>query len=106
MHFDGYGYEFEARYYGGPGDGLETSVVSINTDAPPDVSCLELHNLLETKSPLGRHFLSARPPNGVRVGVYMLENKPDDYKSGDFPLIYRFIEMMDYGEFCKKYKEN
>lgn len=105
MKFEGYGYEFDAKYIGGPADGLENSIVTFSDDKPPEVSCLELHNLIESKTPLGVHFFKQRPANETRVGVYMLENDPNDC-THDETISYYFIEMMYYGDYVKKYEEN
>ncbi len=105
MQFEGHGYEFAAKYYGGPGDGLESSLISLESEIPPKVSCLELYNLIESKTPLGQHFLQHRPPSQTRVGVYMLENEPKEYDCDADTLVYRFVEMMNYGDYVKKYGE-
>ncbi len=105
MQFEGHGYEFSVKYYGGPGDGLKSSVISLGSESPPTVSCLELHNLIESKTSLGQHFLKHRPHNQARVGVYMLENEKEEYDCETDTLVYQFIEMMNYGEYVKKYGE-
>lgn len=105
MKIEGYGYEFDTKYVGGPADGLETNMVVFSEGVPPEISCLELHNLVESKTPLGKHLIEARPVNETRVGVYMLENEPNSYTDADL-LTYQFLEMMHYGEYLERYNEN
>lgn len=102
MQIEGFGYEYEAKYFGGPADGLESTVVTFDTSPPPEISCLELHNLIESKTPIGKHFFKRNPSADTRVGVYILENPPDEYTDDD-TLIYHFMEMMFYADFVKKY---
>lgn len=102
MRLEGHGYEFEAKYYGGPGDGLESTVISLTSDSPSKFSCLELYNLVESKTPLGQHYLQHRTFNQVRVGVYELQNNLDDADE----LIYEFIGMMNYEDYLQKYGED
>jgi hypothetical protein len=105
MKFEGYGYEYDAKYNGGPADGLESNVVIFNSNTPPEVTCLELHNLVSTRAPLGTSFLKRRPSDSVRVGVYKLENDPTSYCEDDV-LTYHFIEILNYSEYVSKYGEN
>ena len=109
MKFDGYGVEYAAKYYGGPADGLEAPVIVLDAQSPPDIACLELYNLVESKSEIGQHFLRHRAPHKTRVGVYMLENDPNDDTWSDGSeketLIYQFVEMMYYKEYVEKYGE-
>jgi hypothetical protein len=105
MKIEGCGYEFDAKYVGGPADGLENNVVIFNEGKPPEISCLDLRNLVESKTPLGRHLIRERPADETRVGVYMLENDPGNYTHDDL-LVYHFIEMMNYNEYLIRYSDN
>ena len=105
MQIEGYGYEYDAKYKGGPADGLESNVVIFNSNLPPEVTCLELHNLVSARHPLGNRLLKRRPKDAVRVGVYKLENNPGTYCEDDV-LTYNFIEIMNYSEYVSKYGEN
>jgi len=103
---EGYGYEYEARYFGGPADGLDSTVVILDSDLPPRVSYLELYNLPEGKMPIGKHLLKQRPRSDSRVGVYGLEGDPSDYDHDEDVLIYHFIETTTYKEYAARFGES
>jgi len=102
MEFEGFGYEFEAKYIGGPADGLESCVVTLNTDIPPRMSYLEVGKL-PRKRPLGSHIFKQRPARHSRIGVYVLEGEASSYDHDDDVLVYQFLESMTYEEFVKKF---
>ena len=105
MKFEGYGCEFDAKYFGGPADGLERNVVVFSSDIPPKVTYLEVNNVVGSRRPLGEGLLRpTRTKPTARVGVYKLENEPSTYSEED-DLIYHFIETMNYDEYIKKYTE-
>ena len=105
MNYDGYGYEYDATYMGGPADGLESSVVVLNTELPPRWRYMELSDCAVTKVPLGGHILKRSPGRGAKVNVYLLEGNPSDYDHEDDVLMYQFIETTTYEEYVRKFGE-
>ena len=106
MKFEGYGYEYDAKYNGGPAVGLESNVVIFNSSStPPAITYLEIHNLVSARRPLGNGLFKRRPNDSVRVGVYKLKDEPSSYCEDDV-LTYNFIEIMNYKEYIIKYGED
>jgi len=103
MEFEGSAYEFDAKFIGGPGDGLEDSVLSA-TNEPPLVTHIELSEEIATKD-RARKLLDLffnRKIEG-RVAVY----GRDEYDAvvEEETIVYRFIEILDFPVFCEKYKK-
>ena len=106
MMLEGYGCEFDAKYFGGPADGFENNVVVFDSAFPPKITYLDVNNLPAPRRPLGEGLLKPKRINDTaRVGVYKLENEPSSYCEDD-DLTYHFVEMVNYGEYVKKYSEN
>ena len=103
MQFDGYGYEFDATYIGGPADGLESSVVVLNSKEPPKFRCLEPFDCTAAKVPLGQHILKKSPRSQAYVSAYELEGEPTEYDHEEDVLTYRFLETMSYKEFVTRF---
>lgn len=91
-------FEYEVEYSGGPADGL-TSFISVpSSSPPPDLSYLELHSLVEIRSPLGKHVFNHCPSDRIRVAVYSLESMPYDFEKLKDVLYYNFIRMASYSD--------
>lgn len=108
IKIEGYGYEYDALFYGGPFDGLADSVVSLHQKEPPEFPyrLIEGEDLSEQK-PLGMKILDCfkekHIPDDERVAVYRIEGNPDEYGEDDV-VPYHYKETMNFGEYREKYQ--
>lgn len=107
MEIQGEGYEYDAMFYGGPLDGLEDSVVTLEKTGPPSHP-FRVYEDEESFSPkpLGKklidQFKFKHIPNDAKVIVYQIEGIPDEYNDED-TIPYHFLEIVDFGEYKQKY---
>ena len=78
----GYGLEFKCEYFGGPYDGLESIVISLNEKVPPDVVFEKTDEIRTEKVELGRKLLEKwaerHIPNDQQVAAYEIRGNPAD----------------------------
>jgi len=109
MQVEGYGYEFDAMYFGGPADGWKTNIVTFGSSLPPEISYVEINNVIGCKTSIGRYFFRQEPARSARIAVYMLDERGHgDEIADDFEeeLRYLFIETMAYGDYLSEYGDN
>jgi len=104
IDIDGYGYEFDTIHYGGPLDGLTSSVVSLSSPLPPKVHIAKLTEDQEDKT-LAQKVMDLwklqHTPDNVRMAVYKIEGKPEEYDDSS-TVPYHFVEILPFKE-CKQY---
>lgn len=107
MEVQGCGWEFDTMHYGGPFDGLETSVISFNS-VPPVVTfyVVDPEKGYRGEKSIGKKLLQKwsenHIPNESKVAVYKLEGSPDEYSDEDI-VPYHFKEILLYLDYKKKY---
>lgn len=103
MNFEigGYGYEFDTKHFGGPFDGLDSSVISFK-ELPPKNVFYPLNGKLEGEKTLGKKLLNKwqekHIPDDTRVAVYGIEGDPEEYNDEDV-INYHFKGLMVYSEY-------
>lgn len=100
---------FKAKYYNGPADGLDTFILSSEYDHPPEISCLELYNLVELSSPLGQIYIQNRNLEYIRTAIYCSDIvldfcDDDDDSEHETIVIYNFVEMLNYDQYLIQYE--
>ncbi len=106
----GYGAEWDAELVGGPFDGLEDLVISVNDDlTPPKFLTRTIGDYPEKKPKLGEKMLEywkhKHIPEETKIAVYILRGEETDYDEDDDNCIYDFVETTTYGEFRKLHKQ-
>ena len=109
MEIQGSGWEFDTIHYGGPFDGLDTSVISFNPN-PPVVAfyVVDLEKGYKGETSLGKKLLQkwAEPhiSDNSKVAVYTLEGDPSEWSDEDI-VPYHFKETLLYLDYKKKYND-
>jgi hypothetical protein len=101
----GYGYEFDTKHFGGPFDGLDSSVISFIEFPPKSVFYplpTEETDFLEVDKTLGKKLLKKwqepHIPGVTKVAVYTIEGDPEEYNDEDV-INYHFKSLMTYSEY-------
>ncbi len=105
MKHEGYIVEYDAEFLGGPADGLQDSVISIDKQYPPKFTFFEIGDDEITPVSIGQKFIKSflKTCDETKVAVYQLEN-PETYDDDDETILpYKFIETTNYSTFQKNY---
>jgi hypothetical protein len=106
LEIEGYGYEYEANFYGGPFDGLADSIISVDKEGPPVYPFKVISEDLTEQKTLGAklldHFKTKHIADETRVAVYKIEGQPDEYNDED-TVPYHFKEVVTFKEYKKRY---
>lgn len=102
---EGYGYEWDAFFNGGPADGLFDRVIKINDNKPPEVlkKILDGHEIV--RESLGEKLIEYLTHDQIdgnqKVAVYKLRQIVDE----DEKCIYDYVETIRMKDFRDKYED-
>jgi len=107
MKFQGYGYQFDTKYVGGPADGLESSCIQLESSNPPRFLWVDVKNIPEEKPLLGEQMIkqwsNKKIPAGMKVAVYEIDGEPENH-SDEEVVCYRYKTTTTYAEYIKEFQ--
>lgn len=108
MKIEGYGYEWDAKLEGGPGDGCLDRVIQINGTKPPKIIIRIIDGEEIERESLGEKLIEYLTRNNLdenqTVAVYKLKTEPEDVKNELEECCYEYIETTKFGKYKIKYK--
>jgi hypothetical protein len=101
---EGYGYEWDAKLYGGPADGCVDIVIQINGKEPPKYIKRILDGQEIERESIGEKLIEYLTQNNLdenqRVAVYKLKEFLEDEDS----CTYDYVETLIFKEYRIKYE--
>lgn len=101
---EGYGYEWDAKLFGGPADGCVDRVIEINGENPPDILKRIVDGKEMIRESLGEKLIeyltSDQIDSNQKVAVYKLRNMTEDEDT----CLYDYVETIKMSAFREKYE--
>jgi len=101
---EGYGYEWDAKLYGGPADGCIDIVIQINGKTPPEYIKRILDGQEIERESIGEKLIEYLTQNSLdenqRVAVYKLR----EFEEQEDTCCYEYIETLIFKEYRIKYE--
>jgi hypothetical protein len=103
MKSEGYGYDWDAKLFGGPADGCMDRVISINDKFPPKNTIIIIDGQEIKRESLGEKLIEYLTRNVIddnqMVAVYEL----DEFKNNLEICNYKYVETLKFSDYRLKY---